>query len=296
MLMLQMAGGMGNQMFVYALYKALEKRGKEVCVDDFTHYREIGRYDNILEEIFPLSYRRGTRATYNALTDSSMLPWHRIRRKLFGRNQKVYEEKTAIVFEPTVFEQNNACLIGYWQSERYFENVKEELRREFLFDWTHFPEKAWRYREQMERTNSVSLHVRRGDYLQDKFAAIFGGICTETYYCGAMDYCREHFPNCHFFLFTNDAEWGRLYAKDDVTFVDCGGTGDYVDMALMSCCRHHIIANSSFSWWGAWLDTNPDRTVIAPAQWLNASEGQDIYYGLCTVRINTKGMVIKERI
>lgn len=288
--MLQMTGGMGNQMFVYALYKALEKLGKQVCMEDFTHYEDIGRKDNLLEEIFPLTYRKGERAAYNRLTDSSLLPWQRVRRRLFGRGGRVYQEKDAIIFEEEIFDREDAYCIGYWQSFRYFESVEEQLRKDFSFDRTIFSPKAQAYREQIENTCSVSIHIRRGDYLNEKFAAIYGGICTEAYYRSAMDYFRASYPNCRFFLFTDDAEWGRLYAKENMTLVDCGGSdGAHVDMALMSLCRHNIMANSSFSWWGAWLNGNPQKKVAAPARWLNTSEGQDIFYKLCNVRIDKDG-------
>ncbi len=290
MLMLQMTGGMGNQMFVYALYKALESLGKQVCIEDFTHYADIGRKDNRLEEIFPLKYRRGEKAEYERLTDSSLLPWQRVRRKLLGRKGRIYQEKDAITFEKEIFEEENAYCIGYWQSFRYFERIEEQLRGDFSFDWTGFSEKAQAYREQIKNSCSVSVHIRRGDYLDEKAAAIYGGICTDAYYQGAMDYFRECFPDCHFFLFTDDAEWGKRYAKENMTYVDCGGkSGAHEDMALMSLCRHNIMANSSFSWWGAWLNKNPQKKVAAPRRWLNTSAGQDIFYGLCNVRIDENG-------
>lgn len=292
MLMIQMAGGMGNQMFVYALYKALLHEGRDVCIEDFTHYKEINRYDNNLEDIFPLTYEKTTRTEYNRLTDSSLLPWYRIRRKLFGRKDKSYVEKDAITFEKEVFEQEDCCFVGYWQSQRYFEKVQDDLRKDFTFNWDKFPHKAQEYRKQMEQTISVSLHVRRGDYLNEKFAPIYGGICTDAYYEAAKAYIKEKYPDCVFYLFTNDAEWGRTQENDNVVFVDCTGPDNaYVDMALMSCCKHNIIANSSFSWWGAWLNKNSDKAVIMPARWLNTSEGQDIYYGLCNVKIDANGKV-----
>ncbi|MBD5537261.1 MAG: alpha-1,2-fucosyltransferase [Lachnospiraceae bacterium] len=290
MLMLQMTGGMGNQMFVYALYKALENVGKEVCIEDFTHYEDIGRKDNLLEKIFDFTYRKGERAEYNRLTDSSLLPWKRVRRKLFGRGGRIYQEKDAIAFEEEIFDKEEAYCIGYWQSFRYFESVEEQIRKDFSFERTILSPKAQAYREQIENACSVSVHIRRGDYLNEKFAAIYGGICTQAYYRSAMDYFTEYFPECRFFLFTDDTEWGRTYAKGNMTLVDCGGSdGAHVDMALMSLCRHNIIANSSFSWWGAWLNRNPEKKVVAPKLWLNASEGQDIFYKLCNVRIDEDG-------
>lgn len=297
MLMLQMTGGMGNQMFVYALYRALENLGKQVCIEDFTHYKDIGRKDNLLEKIFDLTYRKGEREEYNRLTDSSLLLWKRVRRKLFGRNGRVYQEKEAIIFEKEIFDKEDAYCIGYWQSERYFESVEAQLRRDFSFRWTDFLPKVQAYRKQMEGACSVSVHIRRGDYLNEKFAAIYGGICTDAYYRGAEEYLQKKYGDCVFYLFTNDIEWGKEAAGENRVFVDCAGPDNaYVDMALMSCCKHHIIANSSFSWWGAWLNPNPDKTVIAPARWLNTSNGEDIYYGLCTVRMDEEGRVVRERI
>ena len=295
MIMLQMSGGLGNQMFFYALYKALQREEKDVCIEDFTHYGDVGRNDNCLTDIFALTYEKGSRAEYNRLTDSSMRLWRRICRKLFGRKGKLYREKEAIVFEPEIFAQTDCYAEGYWQSARYFEKVQDELRRDFTFAWDKFPEKAKEYKTQMEQTNSVSLHVRRGDYLNDKFAPIYGGICTDAYYEGAKAYLQEKYPDCVFYLFTNDPEWGRSQIGDNLVFVDCTDADNaYVDMALMGCCKHNIIANSSFSWWGAWLNPNLEKTVIAPAKWLNTSGGQDIYYGLCNVKVDAKGRVTEE--
>lgn len=290
MLMLQMTGGMGNQMFVYALYKALQHAGKQVCIEDFTHYGDIGRTDNRLEEVFPLSYVKAEKKEYNRLTDSSLLPWSRVRRKVLGRRGRVYQEKDAIIFEKEIFDREDAYCIGYWQSFRYFASVEKQLRKDFLFDLTRLSPKAQAYREQIESTCSVSVHIRRGDYLNEKFAAIYGGLCTESYYKSATDYFRD-FLDCRFFLFTDDTAWGRRYAEEaGMTLVNCGDTdGAYADMALMSLCRHHIIANSSFSWWGAWLNENPQKKVVAPKQWLNTSAGEDIFYGLCNVRIDERG-------
>lgn len=295
MLMIQMTGGMGNQMFVYAFYTALQQEGKEVCIEDFTHYKEIGRNDNRLEEIFPLVYKKATRTEYNRLTDSSLLPWIRVRRKLFGRKDKSYKEKEAIIFEKEAFEQEDCYFVGFWQSQRYFENVKEKLRKDFTFHWETFSDKAKSYRKQMEQTNSVSVHIRRGDYLNENFFPIYGGICTDAYYESAMAYMKKKYPDCIFYLFTDDAEWGRKQAGDNIVFADCTEKDDaYVDMALMACCKHNIVANSSFSWWGAWLNANPHKTVIMPARWLNSSEGQDIYYGLSNVKIDAQGVVTEE--
>lgn len=290
MIMIQMAGGMGNQMFMYALYCSLVQMGREACLEDFTHHDVSG--NNSLKKVFHLSYNSADRKEYNRLTDSYLDIVHKIKRKILGRKDKIYQEKDAITFEPEIFSLDDVYLIGYFQSERYFEKIANDLRKDFSFEWNKFPVKAKELRKQMQMEISVSLHVRRGDYMVGKFAGIYGNLCTDAYYEAARRYMKEHFGDCRFYLFTDDAEWGRQQESEDTVYVDASeGTGAYVDMALMSCCKHHIIANSSFSWWGAWLDENPDKTVIAPAKWLNISEGKDIYAGLCNCLIDANGSV-----
>lgn len=293
MLMIQMSGGLGNQMFTYALYRALEEAGKTVSIDDFTHYADIGRNDLCLEQVFPIHYRKGSRKEYMRLTDSSMTILQRVRRKLTGRKEILYKERDAISFEEEVFQNEDAYLEGYWQSQKYFVNVADQLRKELVFDWGNFPVGAKALREEMSQGNSVSVHIRRGDYLNTKFAPIYGGICTDAYYQSAMEELRKRLGNCRFYLFTNDREWGKSMVKDDLQLVDCGdGEHAYVDLALMSCCKHNIIANSSFSWWGAWLNPNKDKLVTAPAKWLNTSMSQDIYAGLCNIKIDPDGLIM----
>lgn len=288
MLILRMCGGLGNQMFQYALYRTLRERGKEVYLEDTTMYEKAGRHDNRLERVFPLTYERGNSKDYNRLTDSSLLPWQRIRRKLFGRKEKLYQEKDAITFEQEIFQAEDCYVIGYWQSRRYFEEIEAILRQEFRFDFMKFSDQANFYKKQIEETRAVSLHVRRGDYLQEKFASLYGGICTDEYYCSAMNYFRQQDPDTVFYLFTDDKSWGRKFASGKVILVE--GTSAEEDLALMSCCGGgHILANSSFSWWGAWLDAAEDKTVIMPSKWLNNSDGQDIYYGLCSLKIDAEG-------
>ena len=291
MIMIQMTGGMGNQMFTYALYRALKEMGKDVCIEDFTHYPDNSR--NCLKSVFGLSYKSAEKAGYERLTDSSLQFFHRVRRKLTGRKEHLYQEKDAITFEPDVFCVDDVYMIGYFQSQRYFDKVAANLHRDFRFDFVKFPDKARDFREKMQEGNSVSMHIRRGDYMESKFAGIYGNLCTDAYYTSARQYCKEKYGDCTFYLFTDDPEWGKAQECEDTVYVDAAGPDTaYLDMALMSCCRHHIIANSSFSWWGAWLDPNPEKEVIAPARWLNTSGGRDIYAGLCNCLIDREGEIL----
>lgn len=289
MIMLQMCGGLGNQMFQYALYRMLQEQGKEVCIDDITMYQKIGRYDNRLETIFPLTYRHAEKKEYNRLTDSSMLPWQRVRRKLLGRKGKLYKERDAIIFEEEIFQEADCYAIGYWQSERYFKSIEDKLRQDFSFDFGRFSDQANQYKKQIENSSAVSLHVRRGDYLEEKFAPIYGNICTDAYYQSAIAHFRRKDENVVFYLFTNDIGWGREFAGKEMILVE--GTSAEEDMALMSLCNGHVLANSSFSWWGAWLNPDLNKEVVMPTKWLNISDGQDIYYGLSCVKIDSDGKV-----
>ena len=133
------------------------------------------------------------------------------------------------------------------------------------------------YERKMQETNSVSIHIRRGDYLE--VSDVYGGICTPQYYEKAMKQMEKWHPDCHFFVFTNDVKWVKEnYSGKNLTVVE-GNDEDtgYIDMYLMTKCKHYILANSSFSWWGCYLNPSKDKKVIAPKQWIQGRDCKDIY-------------------
>lgn len=276
MVAVQMSGGLGNQMFEYALYLKLKSMGKEVKMDDFTCYGPRERTKQL--QVFGVSYDRLTQKEYEELTDSCMLPWHRIRRKLTGRKDLSYRE-SGCNFDPEVLRRDHTLLLGYFQTEKYFQDIEEQVREAFQFR-NFTPSRSVReYERRMEECEAVSLHVRRGDYLKPENQALFGGICDEAYYERAVSRMRSALPGAKFFVFSNDPSWIKEhYMGPDFVIVE-GNDEDmgYADLYLMSKCRHHILANSSFSWWGAWLDGNPDKIVIAPDRWFNGRDFHDIY-------------------
>ena len=141
------------------------------------------------------------------------------------------------------------------------------------------------YEEKIRNSNSVCMHIRRGDYLT--VSEVYGGICTPEYYGKAMNQMKEWEPDCHFFIFTNDVVWAKEnYQGDEITIVE-GNSEDtgYIDLYLMTKCRHYILANSSFSWWGCYLGTFPGKRVIAPKQWFNGRDCSDIYTDEMRTRI-----------
>ena len=160
-------------------------------------------------------------------------------------------------------------MLGYWQSEKYFVERSETIRSDFTF---RIPLDVCN-RElvaTLDRANTVSLHIRRGDYANNSKTKATHGLCSLDYYQAAVNYVAERVESPRFFVFSDDIAWAKenLKIKFPCQYIGHNqGTNSYIDMQLMSLCKHHIIANSSFSWWGAWLNPNVSKIVIAPSRW-----------------------------
>jgi hypothetical protein len=183
-------------------------------------------------------------------------------------NEKGYQ------FNPEIMElKGNIYLNGYWQSEKYFEAIRSNLLSEFslknsLLDKLESNESLRKIKALINTTNSVSVHFRRGDYVSDSVTSQFHGTCSMSYYQNAIKRIVAEIPNPHFFLFTDDPEWVKSQKIIEGFPSTLAVTSNmHLDMYLMSQCQHNIIANSSFSWWGAWLNRNPEKLVIAPKRW-----------------------------
>lgn len=287
MVAVQLSGGLGNQMFEYALYLKLRSMGKEVKIDDVTCYgkQELQRTNQL--SVFGVSYERLSREEYEKLTDSAMRPADRLRRKLLGRRDLSYREASCN-FDPEVLQKEPALLTGYFQSEQYFADIRDEVREAFRFRLKEAADETAgivlapgqkKLLFRIESCEAVSVHIRRGDYLSAQNQAMFGGICDEAYYNRAIAEMKRRLPEAIFFFFSNDTDWVKAHYQGE-NYVVAEGNGEdagFLDLFLMSRCRHHIMANSSFSWWGAWLDDHPDKIVIAPQKWFNDRECRDIY-------------------
>ena len=294
---IRMTGGLGNQMFQYALYLKFKKLGIDCCFEDFTEYENHANARPICLSCFGIDYPKASRSVYNEYTDSDMSLKSRFRRKIFGRKSREYAEKGP-EFDPGVLEKDNAYLTGYFQSEKYFEDIKDEISKTFVFTDAVKIKAAGILADNdlrgllstditsanVFRDNVVSVHVRLGDYLDA--ASIYGGICTDEYYEKAMDYMCGHIENPEFLIISNDADACDVkfsgYRERGMKIHILRGTVEdngYIDMYLMSSCAHNIIANSSFSWWGAYLNPNPNKIVIAPSRWTNPHPQEDIYTG-----------------
>lgn len=275
LVVIQLSGGMGNQMFQYALYLQLKELGRNVKIDDRTEYQ--GRNARPIRlPIFNAVYTTPTETEMKCLTDSYLDIGSKIRRKITGRKTAEYKEKSHL-FEDKILEMERAYLVGWWQSEKYFAAVKDKVKSAFVFQNIKLTKEMLKYEEAIKNTNSVSVHIRRGDYLE--ISEVYGGICTEEYYERGMKKMKEEQPDCHFFIFTNDIPWVKEHMQgEDITLIE-GNTEDtgYIDMYLMTKCKHFILANSSFSWWGCYLSESEDKKVIAPSQWFRGRDCRDIY-------------------
>ena len=275
LVVVQLSGGMGNQMFQYALYLQLKALGKNVKIDDQTAYLEENTRP-IRLQIFDVKYAIPTELEMRCLTDSYLDIVSKMRRKISGRKTAEYQEKSPL-FDEKVLKKDRVYLVGCWQSEKYFSEVKEVVKKSFCFSNILISNKMKAYEEEIKKNNSVALHIRRGDYLEEE--ALYGGICNPQYYEKAMEQMRVWEPDCRFYIFTNDIPWAKEhYYAENITIVE-GNSEDtgYIDLYLMTKCKHFILANSSFSWWGCYLGDYKAKRVIAPKQWLQGRDCRDIY-------------------
>lgn len=277
MIISHIIGGLGNQMFQYATARALSlKRGTPLFLDvqDFAGYKLHNGYE--LDRIFALEASLASRSELKAV-----LGWRAysiIRRRLF-RNDLI-KFRGAHLFVDTQFKSwreihavpDNCYLMGNWQTEKYFDEYRQTILNDFTFI-KQLDGLNLKVADAIKTTNAISLHVRRGDYVSNASSLAFHGVCSLEYYRKAIEFMVNSVHNPTFFIFSDDMQWVRenITLEYPCTFVDFNtGSNSYNDMHLMSLCKHHIIANSSFSWWGAWLNRSERKIVIAPQQWFAA--------------------------
>lgn len=252
-MIVRLMGGLGNQMFQYAMGKMLsERRGEELYLDKFSYFRDRKRRCEV--DCFHIKTKRISlfySAYYNFLF------YFRSNRK---QDVKICYEAEAFKYQD-LLDEDMRYFVGFWQNEAYFKEIRDALRREFTFREKFSPD-IEKTAQRISAENSVAVHVRRGDYLDCADYAVVG---TE-YYKKAMHYVRERVSDTVFFVFSDDMEWCEKQFEDwDNVFCISGNTGKE-DFYLMSKCRHFIIANSTFSWWAAWL-SGENSVKTAPSQW-----------------------------
>lgn len=274
-------GGLGNQMFQYALALSLKEEFPQedilIDVSCFNGYPLHNGFE--IHNIFRNSLREASRSDIASV--NYPLPHYRlwqIGRRILPKKKTVIRESSDMVFQPEVLTKaGNIYYDGYWQSEKYFNN-----HRRVILDAFKFPDLNEINRNLISSLNSrktCSIHVRRGDYLNHR---LFKNLTDLDYYEKAVEYIANHTDIDYFIVFSNDIEWCKqniapLIKDSKIVFVDWNlGVDSYRDMQLMSLCNHNIVANSSFSWWGAWLNDNPGKIVFCPHKWINVDYKTDI--------------------
>lgn len=292
MIVVNVNAGLANQMFHYAFGRSLIAKGYDVYFDqsNFKHRKSLSSkatFEDIrLQEVFPnIELKEMPRGHFKWVFPQEPTSSNFLKKKLYtARNRFMIKFHNFIgdenyIMEPSYGYCNNIekkitsnCIFrGFWQSEKYFLHCEADIRKQFCFP-PFDEEMNIKISEKMKNENSVAIHLRKGkDYLSSPLTG--HGLCGVDYYMNAIKYIKKNVENPVFYVFTDNPTW----LKDNLpqfnyTLVDWNeivGKKNYRDMQLMSCCKHNIIANSTYSWWGAWLNSNPSKIVISPSIFFN---------------------------
>jgi hypothetical protein len=242
MITVRLKGGLGNQMFQYARGRSLSLEKKEgLCLN--LHDLEFPEPGDTRRKFCLDNFNIQAKITIPDKSDRFSRFLHQIRTRISGDD-------------------------GFYQSEKYFKNVEDVIRRDFTLRNT-MSEAAQKSATEINAVeNPVSIHIRRGDYVTNTETNAHHGVCSLDYYERAIGYMGEKISSPVFFIFSDDIDWVKENLKlENAVYVSRPDIPDHEELTMMSRCKHHIIANSSFSWWGAWLDPNKDKAVIAPERW-----------------------------
>lgn len=286
MIISRLSGGLGNQMFQYATGRALSVLHNTEIKLDVSWYEDIRpgttprRYQlDIFNITAPLAHKKDIKPfqkeshfEFIRNIKSLFLVFGIGHRKIYREKHYHFDPKLPKLVPPLYLE-------GYFQSPKYFENISKIIQKEFTLK-KGLNGEAKKIAEQIKNRECVSLHVRRADYVSNKSTNQFHGTCTPEYYRKAIETLLEKFntqdpansKKLQFFIFSDDTDWVKQNIKipgseANIHYVSDLGFTDYEELTLMSHCKHNVIANSSFSWWGAWLNPNPGKIVIAPKRW-----------------------------
>ena len=285
MIYVNIRGNFGNQLFEYAFARSLQERFKQkICLNiyDLKHYRKeyvfnLNGYklnENVVVEenkrmpyfvnlrknfILRLCRKMFPQLTFNVLKRFGIFIW-------LGKTVQSIPEK----------EHKNFYVDGYWQSDKYFNDIKTIIKKEFKND--RINEQNKEIEDKIIKTNSVCVSIRRGDYITNKKYRKEFYICNEEYFRRAMKYIEKKVPDCTYFICSDDIEWAkeRFKGKDNI-FFESGKDDVFEKIRLMSKCKHFILSNSSFSWWAQYLAESKNKIVVAPSQWYVNGEKTAIY-------------------
>jgi hypothetical protein len=270
-------GGVGNQMFQYALGKALAIKNKTDLVLDLTSFVNNDNRIFLLDQ-FNTNINK---------VHINKIPYHKRElrpNKIISKLSKYFNFGLNVYSEPhfhydpnVLFCKDQSYICGYWQSEKYFEKIKEIIFKEFRLK-TPLDSNSNEYFDIINRTNSVAVHVRRCDYKNNERLYLL----NEDYYSKAFNFVLKNVKNADFYIFSDDINWCKEHFRFDIPFKFVESKNDLIDFELMRLCKHHIIANSTFSWWSAYLSENHNQIKIAPLNWFKPNTkylSNDIYFG-----------------
>jgi len=282
MIIVKLMGGLGNQMFQYAAAKSIALKNETNLFLDTSFLEDNYKKDNFTHRDYELSVYQ--------IKDSII---DKIKLQLFLNKVKIFENFKFNRFNQIIFNykipvhkiirensltqkidifssiSNNTLLEGYWQSEEYFKSHRDIIKDLFKFNNSIINNNL---QTDIINNNSISVHIRRGDYANNEVINSVHGLCTIEYYTQAFELISSKIINPFFYIFSDDMNWTKkslnfMNEKYNITYIDQNIINPSEDMNLMSICKHNIIANSSFSWWGAWLNENSEKIVISPSVW-----------------------------
>ncbi len=276
MIITNIYGGLGNQMFQYALGRKLSILRNEKLKLDIGNFEKYDLRDYLLNNFYIKGKIIEKNKTKKYKIENHYIKYIFKKLKKYNINFRpsVYYEKKEFIYDENIYKSNAIYYEGYWQSFKYFDDIRDVLLQDFRLRKS-LNQQNQNILNKIKSSESVSLHIRRGDYVNNPHTNKVHGLCNLEYYKMAVNIINQRVNNPIFFIFSDDLEWVkenlRLFNKS--IFVDINDIKTpYYDLELMRYCKHNIIANSTFSWWGAWLNQNINKIVIAPKIWLSSKE------------------------
>lgn len=273
MIVVQLTGGMGNQMFQYSVGRHLAIKNKTVLKLDVSFFETYEWHEYSLAP-FCLEASIATEQELRGYKNTNISLWQRFLKKFKIASDIKFAKivESGLEFHPDVLDvPDNTYLEGYFQSEKYFDAIKAQIKKELSIKILPTPANQLII-DQIKSSNSVSLHIRRGVYASVPEVNKAHGLKPLAYYYDSLDFIKSKTNDFTVFVFSDDIVWAKenLKLETNHVFVDQNNDKtDYEDIRMMSLCKHNILANSTFSWWAAWLNENPEKIVIAPKVWYN---------------------------
>ena len=290
MIVIRLIGGLGNQMFQYALGKALALKNDTKLILDLTLLEDHSSMDqsvvhrNFDLDIFSVNFDFASTQMIEYFNGKNRKTYFG---KAFNRIRNILTKNRLIIEKDRFYNPQisnligSKCLVGSWQSPNYFESFRETLLKEFTFKAEYINLTSFSFYQDQIKTsiNTVGLHVRRGDYVTNRYYNELLGVLPKSFYTEAIELLKKKFKKMSIFVFSDDIKWCEQNLEFEFITIfianEKSKKGVASDMKLMSLCEHQIISNSSFAWWAAWLNKNDNKKVIAPKSWVNSKHLND---------------------